>query len=97
MSGQFQVDTERIQAASGDIARISGEIESQVGAMMSRLTTLQDAWKGSASTQFQAVVQQWQGTQRQVQASLDSIGSVLGAAGARYAETEAQAVAMFSR
>lgn len=96
MSGQFQVDTERIQAAAGDIARISGEIESQVGAMMARLNALQDAWKGSASTQFQAVVQQWQGTQRQVQESLDSIGSVLGAAGVRYAETEAAAVAMFS-
>lgn len=96
MSGQFQVDTERIQTSAGDIARISGEIETQVGAMMSRLTALQDAWKGSASTQFQGVVTQWQGTQRQVQTSLDSIGSVLGAAGARYAETEAQAVQMFS-
>lgn len=96
MSGQFQVDTDRIQAASGDIARISGEIEAQVAAMMSRLTALQDAWKGSAASQFTGVVQQWQGTQRQVQQSLDSIGAVLGAAGARYAETEAQAVRMFT-
>ncbi len=96
MSGHFQVDTDRIQAASGDIARISGEIQTQVGAMMARLGDLQDAWQGSAASQFQGVVQQWQGTQRQVQASLDSIGSVLGAAGARYAETEASAVRMFS-
>lgn len=96
MSSTFQVDTDRITAAAGDIARISGEIETQVGAMMSRLNALQDAWRGSASTQFQGVVQQWQGTSRQVQTSLDSIGSVLGAAGARYAETEAQAVRMFT-
>ncbi len=96
MSTTFQVDTGRIQAAAGDIARISGEIEGQVAAMMARLNGLQDAWRGTAATQFQGVVQQWQGTQRMVQRSLDSIGIVLGTAGARYAETEADAIRMFS-
>lgn len=96
MATQFQVDTERIQAASGDIARISGEIEGQVAQMLARLTALQDAWKGGAATQFHGVVTQWQGTQRQVQASLDSIGQVLAAAGAQYAETEAQNMRMFT-
>ena len=96
MAAQFQVDTERIQAASGDIARISSEIEGQVAQMLSRLTALQDAWKGGAATQFHGVVTQWQGTQRQVQTSLDSIGQVLAAAGAQYAETEAQNMRMFT-
>mgnify|MGYP001184715659 CR=1 FL=1 len=96
MSAAFQVDTDRIASAAGDISRISGEIESQVAAMMARLNGLQDAWQGSASAQFQGVVQQWQATQRTVQQSLDSIGSVLGAAGARYASTEAEAVSMFA-
>jgi WXG100 family type VII secretion target len=96
MATQFQVDTERIQAASGDIARISAEIEGQVAQMLARLTALQDAWKGGAATQFHGVVTQWQGTQRQVQSSLDSIGQVLAAAGAQYAETEAQNMRMFS-
>ena len=96
MATQVQVDTDRIPAASGDIARISGEIEGQVGQMLARLTALQDAWKGGAATQFHGVVTQWQGTQRQVQASLDSIGQVLAAAGAQYAETEAQNMRMFT-
>ncbi|CAN7316400.1 WXG100 family type VII secretion target [Knoellia sp. LjRoot47] len=96
MATQFQVDTDRISAASGDIARISGEIEAQVAQMLARLTALQDAWKGGAATQFHGVVTQWQGTQRQVQASLDSIGQVLAAAGAQYAETEAQNMRMFT-
>jgi WXG100 family type VII secretion target len=95
MSAQFQVDTDRIQAASGDIARISGEIDTQVSAMMARLTGLQDAWTGAASARFQALVAEWQGTQKQVRASLDSIGAVLGAAGVQYAETEAQTLRMF--
>lgn len=96
MSAQFTVDTERIAAASGDIARLSADIEGQVGIMMHRLTALQEAWTGSASAQFQGVVVQWRGTQEQVRTSLDSIGQVLGAAGARYAEAEAQATRMFS-
>jgi len=79
MSAQFTVDTERIQAASGDIARISSEIDSQVTAMMARLTGLQGAWTGTASARFQALVGEWQGTQKQVRASLDSIGAVLAA------------------
>ncbi|KRE58949.1 WXG100 family type VII secretion target [Phycicoccus sp. Soil748] len=96
MAAQFQVDTEQIQAASGDIARISGEIDAQVTAMMGRLNGLQGAWTGTASSRFQALVAEWQGTQRQVRASLDSIGGVLAAAGAQYAETEAQTLRMFS-
>jgi early secretory antigenic target protein ESAT-6 len=96
MAAQFQVDTEQIQAASGDIARISGEIDAQVTAMMGRLNGLQGAWTGTASARFQALVTEWQGTQRQVRASLDSIGGVLAAAGVQYAETEAQTLRMFS-
>lgn len=95
MAGQFQVDTERIQAASVDITRIAGEIEGQVQSMMGRLRALEDAWRGGAAMQFQGVVGQWQSTQTQVKASLDSIGRVLGAAGVTYADAEAQATQMF--
>src|SRR4051794_10680595 len=55
MSSQFQVDTDRITAASGDINRIGADIDAQVSAMMARLTGLQDAWTGSAATRFQGV------------------------------------------
>ncbi len=96
MAAQFQVDTDRIAAAAGDVARISAEIEGQVAVMMARLTGLQDAWTGSASAQFQGVVGQWRGTQQQVRSSLDAIGQVLGAAGTQYAEAEAQAVRLFT-
>lgn len=96
MSTQFQVDTARIQAASGDVARISAEIESQVAAMMSRLVSLEEAWTGSASARFQGVVGEWQATQQQVRQALDTIGRLLGTAGAQYAETEAAAERMFT-
>jgi WXG100 family type VII secretion target len=90
------VDTDHIRTASGDIARISGEIDAQVTAMMARLTSLQGAWTGGAASRFQSLVADWQGTQKQVRASLDAIGGALAAAGAQYAQTEAQTLRMFS-
>lgn len=95
MSTQFQVDTERIAGANADVTRISADIESQVAAMMARLTSLQDAWQGSASAGFQGVMSQWRATQAQVRESLDSINHLLAQAGTQYAETEQANTALF--
>ncbi len=95
MSSQFQVDTDRIAASSGDVARISADIESTVAAMMARLTALQDAWRGEASGRFQEVVQEWRGTQARVRESLDHVSQALGQAGKQYAAAEQQNAAMF--
>lgn len=96
MSSQFQVDTERIAAAAGDVQRISADIEGEVAAMMARLTALQDAWRGEASGRFQGVVAEWRGTQARVRESLDLISRALGQAGQQYAAAEQQNAAMFS-
>jgi uncharacterized protein YukE len=45
MTSSFQVDPERIAAASGDIARISADVETQVATLMGRLVALEDAWR----------------------------------------------------
>jgi early secretory antigenic target protein ESAT-6 len=96
MSSQFQVDTDRITAASGDINRISAEIDAQVSAMMARLTGLQDAWSGSAATRFQGVAGEWRGTQAKVRESLDHISRLLAQAGQQYAAAEQQNTSMFA-
>ena len=96
MSATFTVDTERISAASADIGQISAEIETQVGAMMGRLTALQDAWQGSASAGFQGVIAQWRGTQSQVRESLESINRLLQQAGRPDAAVEAMHVAVLA-
>ena len=82
---------------SGDIGRMSGEIESLVGSMTGRLKALEDSWKGSASTSFQEVLLEWKDTARQVRESLDSIGQVLGQVGDQYAEVEDANTRSFGR
>ncbi len=95
MSTQFQVDTDQIRSASGEIQRISAQIDADVATMMTRLTSLQEAWRGSAAAGFQTVVSSWGATQRQVRESLDQIQLALSRAGDRYAEVEAANTSMF--
>ncbi|HYO85217.1 MAG TPA: WXG100 family type VII secretion target [Dermatophilaceae bacterium] len=95
MGTQFQVDTQQIQAAAAEITRISAQIDADVAAMMMRLTSLQDAWRGAAAMGFQGVVTSWSGTQRHVKESLDQIRLALSRAGDRYAEVEAVNTTLF--
>jgi early secretory antigenic target protein ESAT-6 len=84
MSTSFSVDTARIAEASGDIQRIAASIETDVRAMMARLTALQDCWRGSAAGSFAAVTQDWSATQERVRVSLQQISTTLRTAGDDY-------------
>ncbi|GAA1164514.1 hypothetical protein GCM10009584_01730 [Ornithinimicrobium humiphilum] len=88
MSNHFAVDTARLAAASGDVERIAGTIDSEVRAMMASLVALQDCWQGSASARFQAVVQDWRATEERVTASLQQISSTLRMSGQDYEQVE---------
>ncbi len=95
MSTQFQVDTHAIAVGAADVQRIGGTIETEVAAMMARLTALDQAWRGSASAGFQACLAQWNVTARQVRAALDQIQQALATAGHEYASVEAANTSMF--
>jgi len=84
MSNIFAVDTARIAAASGDIQRIAGSIESEVRAMMAQLSALQDCWRGAAAGNFAGVTQDWNATQERVRISLQNISVALKQTGDDY-------------
>lgn len=95
MTTSYRVDTERIATASSDIHRIAGSIDSEVRAMMARLTELQGVWQGSAATGFTAVTEDWRRTTDQVRQALESISRALATAGQQYANAEQSNAAMF--
>ena len=70
---QYQVDSERTQSSSAAVATSISQIRQAVGGMYNNLNALQDAWRGSAATQFTAVAEQWRAAQQQMEASLESI------------------------
>ena len=69
---QYQVDSERIQSSSAAVATSISQIRQAVGGMYTNLNALQDAWRGSAATQFTAVAEQWRAAQQQMEASSPS-------------------------
>lgn len=94
---RFEVDSAEIARASGN-ARTSGAvIRNEVAAMMGHLSSLQDSWRGSASSAFAAVLADWRATQQQVEQSLDALALCLDAGSRQYEEAESSALRMFAR
>ncbi|RYQ38250.1 WXG100 family type VII secretion target [Bifidobacterium pseudolongum] len=93
---QYQVDSERIQASSAAVCTSITAIRQSVDQMYGNLNALQDAWRGGAATQFNALVAQWRAAQQQMEQSLESIQQALTQASSVYADAESQAVRLFS-
>lgn len=94
---RFEVDSAEILRASGNARSSAAAIRNEVSAMMGHLATLQDSWRGGASSAFTAVLAEWRATQQQVEASLDSLALCLDAGSRQYEDAEASALRMFSR
>ncbi|MEJ5912921.1 WXG100 family type VII secretion target [Pseudokineococcus sp. 1T1Z-3] len=93
---RFEVDSAQVQQASGAVRASSAALSAEVDRMMRSLLDLQNSWKGQASSQFQAVVADWRGTQERVRESLDQVNTALAAAGDSYAEVEERNARMFA-
>ena len=77
----ISVDTELLQVT---VDRISADVQT----MKRGLDELQATWRGSAATNFQALVTEWTLTQGKVEASLASINLALSSAAATYSQAE---------
>ena len=94
---QYQVDPERIQSSGAAVQTSVDQIRQAVEGMYANLNALQDAWRGSAATQFTAVAAQWRAAQQQMEVSLESIQQALTQASVLYADAEASASRLFAQ
>lgn len=92
----FHVDAEQVAAAAIAANQTADAIRSSVAAMLAELTGLEASWGGTAATSFQEVINQWQATQVQVEAALESVGTALRQASSTYGEAEAAATSLFT-
>ena len=92
---QFVVDSETIAAKAAQAKTQVANISAEVTGMTASLQDLQGSWTGSAATNFQAVLDNWRGTQKRVEESITQINEALDRAGVNYAETENANAAMF--
>ena len=92
----ISVDTELLQLKSANVKATVDRIGADVQAMKRGLDELQATWRGSAATNFQALVTEWTLTQGKVEASLASINLALNSAAASYAQAELANTQRFS-
>lgn len=92
----FTVDTDRIEAAAGDMARIAGDIETSVAAMAGRMQSLAGVWSGTAASEWQALLAEWRTLQTRVREDLVQIGQLTARAGASYQQTEDAVRSLFA-
>ena len=92
----ISVDTELLQLKSATVKATVDRISADVQAMKRGLDELQATWRGSAATNFQALVSEWALTQGKVEASLASINLALDSAAASYAQAELHNTQRFS-
>ena len=92
----ISVDTELLQLKSANVKATVDRIGADVQAMKRGLDELQATWRGSAATNFQALVAEWTLTQGKVEASLASINLALNSAAASYAQAELTNTQRFS-
>lgn len=84
----ISVDTELLQLKSANVKGTVDRISSDVQTMRRGLEELGATWRGTAATNFQALVLEWSLTQSKVEASLASINMALSSAAASYVEVE---------
>ena len=92
---QFIVDSEVIASKSAQAKAHVASITAEVNGMTASLQDLQSSWTGSASTNFQGVLDKWRATQRQVEESIAQINEALSRAGVNYSDTEQTNASMF--
>lgn len=91
----FSVDSDAVLSATAAIRATGERVQSETAAMLGQLTQLQGSWTGTASVAFQAVIDRWRATQRELDAALGDISTALSVTGEQYAQTELTAAGMF--
>ncbi|MGH8776469.1 MAG: WXG100 family type VII secretion target [Jiangellaceae bacterium] len=92
----IRVTPDQLQALAGSVSRGSSEIDATLAALRSQLAPLVGGdWAGQAAGQFGALWEKWQLNARGLNEALAGISSLLGRAGASYAQAEHQIAATF--
>jgi WXG100 family type VII secretion target len=85
---QFQVDSEQVLAATGQVNATISRIQAEVSSLHNQLQSLQGSWRGAAAESFQALANRWRTTAGAVDTQLSEIGVALSFAANQYREIE---------
>jgi WXG100 family type VII secretion target len=90
MGDAIQVSFGELESLGGQIATISGTVESEIEDLRGQISNLQTIWTGGTSDAFQAVKQQWFNAAADLQQVLSAIGAAIKAAEEAYRGVESK-------
>lgn len=93
---RFTVDSDQLNATMAAAYTEIQAVETHTSQLTTQLTTMESAWQGQASVQFQHCVEKWRGTQAQVEAAISELNNALGAAASHYGTTENDVIRLFT-
>lgn len=85
---QFRTEVPTMQAASGHVGEVNGQITTELGNLLQRLEPLMGAWQSSASVSFDTLKTRWHDAASRLNDTLGDIGERLGTAGTNYGTTD---------
>ena len=94
----IRVTPEQLHTVSGGVVRGSSEIDATLAGLRAQVLPMVGGdWAGPAASQFTAMFDQWQRAAGELSRALLGISTLLGNAGAAYAQAEHQITASFAR
>ena len=93
---RYEVDSAQVTTTAAAVQTRAATIRTEVAAMQRQLVALQETWRGSAATQFTAVMHAWSSASAKLDHARGQISQAMQAAGRTYADAEAQAARMFT-
>lgn len=93
---KFTVDSDLMSSTMATAYTEIDAVQTHTQQLTTILTTLESSWQGQASIAFQGVVEQWRGTQTQVETAIANVNQALGAAAEHYGTTEGDIIRLFA-
>ena len=92
----FRVTPAELMALSGQVNGTSGQIESELGSLRSRVLPISGTWGGQAQERFQQLYDDWNRNAQGLQQALAGISQLLSQAGQNYDDAERRIASSFA-
>jgi len=90
MAAGYGTSTDDMHRAGQQVFSVNEQVQGDLGALRAQLAPLAGAWRGEASTAFQALMARWDTDARALNEALRGIGEAIQGSGQTYAEQEEQ-------
>ncbi|QGU06471.1 WXG domain conatining protein [Corynebacterium occultum] len=95
-SNMFRTEADVMVATAGRVDDTNTQVQGELGRLRNTVDGIRGSWVGSAQVSFDALMQRWDTSARQLQEALDSIGGNIRSNAKNFEGVEAQNAQSFA-